>query len=157
MARIVIFILAAFTPAIICLFYAWRANLDERAQYGRAVWRARILTIGVCLATLSQLLLLSFLLQGFPRGQTVVCRAGTIIMGSRELGSSKRLGVRCKLCRDWARKGKNSACALDRDRTYNRMVRLSHGLRLLIEIRSSSLRWQEWVSWHWPGAAPFGL
>ena|SRR5256885_12123268 len=65
MARIVIFILAAFTPAIICLFYAWRANLDERAPYGSAVWRARILTIGVWLAALSQLLLLSFLLQGF--------------------------------------------------------------------------------------------
>jgi len=49
-------------PAI-CLIYGWRAWAQSRPLQG--AWREKILTLGLCLATLSLLVTSGFLFQGF--------------------------------------------------------------------------------------------
>lgn len=50
-----------------CLVYAWRVHLKNLPELKTPEWqwRRRILTIGVCLGTLSQVLVAGFLFQGF--------------------------------------------------------------------------------------------
>lgn len=59
------FVVAIFMslPAI-CLIYGWRVRgqLDPGPESG---WRAKLLTLGLCLATLSLLVTSGFLFQGF--------------------------------------------------------------------------------------------
>jgi hypothetical protein len=63
--QIFAFIFASITPAVASLGYAWRAHLKNLPEPKSSEWRTRILTIAVFLATLSQLLVTGFLLQGF--------------------------------------------------------------------------------------------
>src|SRR5260370_17120649 len=63
--RIFAFIFASIAPAVACLGYAWRGQLRNLHESKSREWRRRILTIAVRLATLSQLLVTGFLLQGF--------------------------------------------------------------------------------------------
>ncbi len=57
-------------PAI-CLIYGWRVRYQLDAGLTEGGWRARLLTPGLCLATLSLVVTSGFLFQGFdPNGQS---------------------------------------------------------------------------------------
>jgi hypothetical protein len=63
--QIFLLFLLAISPAIVCLGYAWRGCLKDLSEFNSKGWRANILTMAACTATLSQFLALGFLLQGF--------------------------------------------------------------------------------------------
>jgi hypothetical protein len=63
--QIFLLFLLAISPAIVCLGYAWRGCLKDLSEFSSKGWRANILTMAACTATLSQFLALGFLLQGF--------------------------------------------------------------------------------------------
>src|SRR2546426_2880240 len=57
-------------PAI-CLIYGWRRWVQAETRPVADDWRAKLLAVGLCLATLSLLSTSGFLLQGFhPNGQS---------------------------------------------------------------------------------------
>jgi hypothetical protein len=56
------------TPSAICLYYAWRACVKSGIYPTKNAWRAQLLTGGVVLASLCQLLVTAFLLSGFRSG-----------------------------------------------------------------------------------------
>src|SRR5712664_2672252 len=51
-------------PAI-CLIYSWRVRYQLDAGPTESGWRARLLTLGLCLATLSLVVTSGFLFKGF--------------------------------------------------------------------------------------------
>lgn len=63
--QIFAFVFASITPAVVCLAYGWRARLKGSLESEGNGLRTRILTVALTLATLSQVLVTGFLLQGF--------------------------------------------------------------------------------------------
>ena len=63
--QIYVLFLVAISPAIACLGSAWRGRLKDLSELNSRGWRESILTVAAFSATLSQLLALGFLLQGF--------------------------------------------------------------------------------------------
>jgi hypothetical protein len=60
-----IFVVGFMSPSAICLIYAWWAYVNSRKGPIEPRWRAALLKIGLVLASLSQVLATSFLVQGF--------------------------------------------------------------------------------------------
>jgi hypothetical protein len=58
-------VLVFMTPSMVCLIFAWRAKLTEPSDSQNTKLRARLLAGGIGFATLSQLLVIGFLFQGY--------------------------------------------------------------------------------------------
>ena len=63
--QISLLFLLAISPATVCLGYAWRGCLKDLSEFNSKRWRANLLMMAACSATLSQLLALGFLVHGF--------------------------------------------------------------------------------------------
>jgi hypothetical protein len=62
---IVVFILGFMSPSAVCLYYALRAWSKLGTNSTTIGWQARLLMVGVVLASVCQLLVTAFLLTGF--------------------------------------------------------------------------------------------
>jgi len=83
-------------PAI-CLIYGWRVRDQLDAGSIEGGWRAKLLTLGLCLATLSLVVTSGFLFQGFhSNGQSFAGPAATL--GDPELAKRTSLDS-CSLSR----------------------------------------------------------
>jgi hypothetical protein len=72
---IAVFILGLMSPAAICLYYAWRGWVKLGTDSREKMWREYLLMVGVVLASISQLLVTTFLIHGYhPEGQSYATR-----------------------------------------------------------------------------------
>jgi hypothetical protein len=72
---IAVLIAAFMVPSAMCLYYAWRACAKLRMDSNKEEWRERSLIVAVLLASLSQLLVTAFLIQGYHlEGQSYATR-----------------------------------------------------------------------------------
>jgi hypothetical protein len=60
-----IFVLGFSTPSTICLILGWRAWVKGRSSASEHEWREVLLTIGLILASVCQVLATAFLVNGF--------------------------------------------------------------------------------------------
>jgi hypothetical protein len=59
------FVLGSVSPAVACLLWAWRAHLKKTSNSASVTWRSGILSLAIYLATLGQIFVTSFLINGF--------------------------------------------------------------------------------------------
>jgi hypothetical protein len=65
MGKAIAFVLAVMALPVSCLGWAWHVHLDKRSKELKAGLRQKLSAIGIYCASLSQFLMLFFLLQGF--------------------------------------------------------------------------------------------
>jgi hypothetical protein len=63
--KVFAFVVGLMVPAFACLAFAWPVQVNERTEPAGKGWRRNVLTAALYFASLSQLLVLGSLLQGF--------------------------------------------------------------------------------------------